>query len=252
MPVSFPLFLPTDLRRAFSSDSALRRLAKTAHWGADSKILDLSGGASCLFLAKELGCSVVVADVDAEAISAMKERVASKALQDRITFTALSSWDKLPFKEGQFDGIVAIGRVMMPLEQAAVAYRPLLAAQGRLVVTYPAKVGRVSVEQSMSHWQERLGEPLVLPKQCLGAIEKHGYEPEVAEAMSESELDDYYREVEAVLTRLGAKAPAAAAGLKSEVALFRELHPRAGYTLALFGVRRKEPGEPPPPSRHGG
>lgn len=252
MAASFPLYVPTDLRRAFSSDSSLRRVAKTAHWGADSKILDLSGGATCMFLAKELGCSVVVADVDSAAIEALKERVASKSLSDRIAITMLASWDKLPFGEEEFDGIVVVGRVMMPLEKAASTYRPMLAPKGRLVMTYPARVGRVSDKKSLAFWEERLGEPLALPRQCLGVIERNGYEPEITEAMSDSELDDYYREVESALSRLPADAQGEAGALKSELALFRELQPRSGYTLALFGVRRKEPGEPPPASRHGG
>ncbi|MBX7116278.1 MAG: SAM-dependent methyltransferase [Myxococcaceae bacterium] len=252
MAPSFPLYLPSDFRRAFASDTSLRRIAKTAHWGADSKILDLSGGATCLFLAKELGCSVIVADTDTAAASALNQRIAAKSLGDRITVKVLPSWEKLPFAEGEFDGVIAVGRVMMPLEKAASTYRPLLAPKGRLVLSYPARIGRVSDKQSLAFWEQQLGEPLALPRQCLGVIERNGYEPELTEALSDSELDDYYREIESSLSRLPAEAQTAASPLKSELALFRELTPRAGYTLALFGVRRKEPGEPPPPSRHGG
>ncbi len=156
----------------------------------------------------------------------------------------------LPLEEGSQDGVLVLGRILAPLEDAVARLRKYLAPRGRLVLTWPVRVGLRPMKSALELWEKRLGEALRTPRECLMAIEKHGYEPETIETPAESELDEYYRSVEAAL----AKVPAsdATAGLKAELEAHRDGGGRTGVALALIVARRKEPGERPPAARDGG
>ncbi|HVE83515.1 MAG TPA: AAA family ATPase, partial [Myxococcales bacterium] len=52
------------------------------------------------------------------------------------------------------------------------AYRPLLSTNGRLMMTYPAKVGRFPQKHALEFWEKRLGEMPRYPREVLQAIEK--------------------------------------------------------------------------------
>lgn len=244
----FPLWYPPDARRLFTSDGMLRRIARTAHWGATSRVLELCGSTATSALARDVGCQVTVADDDATALDGVRERLKAHGLADKVQVRQ-GAFSALPFPDGDFDGVAVLGRVLMRLEQAATGFRRLLAPKGRLVLTYPARVGRFPSEQSLKAWEARLGEPLRLPRDLLSAVEKCGYEPETIETVGDTELDDFYRELEKSVANAatpGAKAVA------DEVALHRSQNGRTGVSYAVLVARRKEPGERPPASRDGG
>lgn len=245
----FPLWYPPEARRLFTADGMLRRIARTAHWSNESKVLELCGSPASLTLAREVGCAVVVADEDQKALDALKERVTAHALTERVTLKQVS-FGALPFGDAEFDGIAALGRVLMPLSAAAVKLRKLLAPKGRLVFTYPVKVGRYPVETALKFWEARLGEPLMLPRDALSSVEKVGFEPETIETVGESELDDHYRELEKSLAQAADKA--GAARIAEEIALHRSSGGKTGVSYGVVVARRKEPGEKPPASRDGG
>lgn len=246
----FPLYFPGDARRPFSSDAATRRFAKVAQLEEGGRVLELgcgpSGPASVL-LAQEFGCSVVAADWDEALVSRMRERVYSLALDGRVEVRHVDL-ARLSFREGAFDAILCQGRVLMGLDGALRTLRPLLAHKGRLGMTYPVRVGRVTPRAVLEFWERRLGAPLLLPRELLHHLAQSGFEPESVESLQDAELDTLYRELEPHL----AKAPAEQAGwLREEMALHRESGKATASYAFLIG-RRKEPGERPPATRDRG
>lgn len=251
MADAFPTYLPPDARRLFSSADTVQRIARTAHWAQGVRVLELAAsGASGLFVT-QLRAQVTAVDADARVLDSVKERLKAAGLQDQVALKQVS-WGALPFGDAEFDGIVALGRVIAPLEQAAAALRRHLAPKGRFALTCPVKVGRNPASAALDFWQGRLGVPLQLPREALISVEKHGFEPETIETVGESELDEYYSELETVLDHQPAEAAASVKALREEIAMHRSFGGRTGVSLALVVARRKEPGERPPASRDGG
>ncbi len=248
MADSFPFYLPAEARRLYTSDPVARRIALTAHWTNTARVLELYGSSAGIALAKDLGCDVTLAEGDDGVCKALEQRVAAAGVSDRVKVHKVSM-TALSFPEGSQDGVLLLGRLWAPLDETASKLRKVLALRGRLVMTWPVRVGLRPNKAALEYWEKRVGEPLKSPRECLMAVEKHGYEPETIETPSETDLDDYYKSVEATL----AKAPAdAAKTLKSEVELHRDAGGKTGVTLALLVARRKEPGERPPAARDGG
>ncbi|MGQ0504848.1 MAG: SAM-dependent methyltransferase [Myxococcaceae bacterium] len=246
MGATFPLFFPADARRVFGTEESVRRIARVADWGSGARILELGCGSlpSTLVLAKELGCHVTAVDDDQAGLDKAMERAKSHGLGDRLE-TRKVDFKSLSFTEGQFDGIVATGSILMPLSEAVKTLRPYLAPRGRIALTYPVRVGRYPAGIVLEHWEKRLGEPLVLPRDCLQTVEKGGFEPESAETLSNIEIDDYYRLLE---PHVAIDEPAKP--LRDEMDLHRTAGGRGSFSYALVVGRRKEPGEKPPISRN--
>jgi ubiquinone/menaquinone biosynthesis C-methylase UbiE len=247
----YPLFISSDVRRAFGNEQFCRRIARNASWGEGSRVLDLSPGESSVLLAREFGCSVTAADADASALDEVRTRVKAHGVGDRVEVKAIS-WDKLPFGQGEFDGIIELGRVPLPLEHAVTKLRPLLAVRGRLVLSYPVKVGLHPTKAAIDFWEKRMGEPMRYPREVLLVLERAGFEPEMIETMDSAELDDLYRDLERSIERLPEQWKSRAALMKQEISLHRSQGLNAAVSLALVIGRRKEPGEKPPPSRDTG
>ena len=251
MADAFPIYLPADARRLFASLDVVQRIARTAHWAQGVRVLELcASGASALFVS-ELAAQVTAVDTDPRILDALKERLKAVSIQDKVTVRQ-AAWGALPFADGDFDGIVCLGRLLAPVDQVAKALRRHLAPKGRLVLTWPVRVGRAPVQAALDFWQAKLGQPLQLPREALMGIEKHGYEPETIETIGETELADYYAELEPCLGSAPAEAANQVKALKDEIALHRAHAGRTGVAIALIVVRRKEPGERPPASRDGG
>ncbi len=246
----FPIFHPADARRLFTSESIVRRFAKVGHWSAGTRLLEVCGSVGGLYLAKEAGLPLTVVDADGKALDALKERAKVLGLDSKVRFQQ-SAFNALPFKEGEFDGVLALGRLVMPLEQAALNFRRLLAPTGRLVMTWPVRVGRVGLQDAIQFWEARIGQPLLMPRETLMAVERQGFEPETIETASFEELDEYYKDLEAALGRQDANDPGVKAS-KQEIQFYRDHGQRVGVALAVLVARRKEPGERPPPSRDSG
>jgi cyclopropane fatty-acyl-phospholipid synthase-like methyltransferase len=246
----FPLYFPGDARRPFSSEIATRRFAKVAQLEEGGRVLELGCGPSGLasvVLAQEFGCSVVAADSDETLLIHMRDRVRSLGLDGRVDVRRVDL-RKPAFREGEFDAILCQGRVLMGLDEALRTLRPLLAHKGRLGMTFPVRVGRVTPRAVVEFWERRLGATLLLPRELLHHLAQAGFEPESVESMQDAELDAMYRELEPHL----AKAPSDQAGwLREEMALHRESGKATASYAFLIG-RRKEPGERPPATRDRG
>ena len=246
----FPLYFPGDARRPFSSEAATRRFAKVAQLEEGGRVLELgcgSSGQASVLLAQELGCSVVAADSDEALLSRMRERVRALALDGRVEVRRVDL-GRPAFREGEFDAILCQGRVLMALPEALHTLRPLLAFRGRVGLTYPVRVGRVTPRAVLEFWEHRLGAPLMLPRELLHLLAQSGFEPESVESLQDTEMDALYRELEPHLTT----APAEQAGwLREEMALHRE-NGKATASYAFLVGRRREPGEKPPTSRERG
>lgn len=246
----FPLYFPGDARRPFSSEGATRRFAKVAQLEEGGRVLELgcgpSGPASVL-LAQEFGCSVVAADLDEETVVRMRETVRSFGLDGRVEARCVDL-ERLAFREGEFDAILCQGRVLMALPDALRTLRPFLAHQGRVGITYPVRVGRVTPRAVLDFWERRLGAPLVLPRELLHLLSQAGFEPEIVESLQDAELDALYRDLEPYLAKV---APEQGTWLREEMALHRESG-KATASYAFAVGRRKEVGEKPPPTRDRG
>lgn len=240
---AFPIPHPTAAPRAFTQRGLLRRLAHTAQWSSASRLLELSPSQGSLELARELGCSVMAVDPDAAALEEHAQRFDAQHLGDRLN-THASGFTALGFPDASFDGVLVLGRLLLPLDEGVSGWRRLLAPRGRLVMTWPVRVGRAPNAEALAMWEARVGQPLKTPRDLLIAVERLGYEPETLETLGEAEVDAYY----------GALAATAAqdAGFASEVELHRAHGHRSGAVLAVLVARRKEPGERPPLSRDSG
>jgi cyclopropane fatty-acyl-phospholipid synthase-like methyltransferase len=194
---AFPLYYPPNARRAFESDDIIRRFANVATLTTGSRVLEvLAGrGSASVLLAKELGCEVLALEADDAAVSALVERVRTLSLQDRITVKKIDP-TRPDLPPGEFDAVVVQGRVVGQLETFVRAYRSLLSTNGRLMITYPAKVGRFPQKHALEFWEKRLGEAPRYPRQVLQAIESCGFEPEAVETMDDGALAELYRGLE--------------------------------------------------------
>ena len=246
-----PLYLPSDARRAFGTEEFTRRIAKISHWTGGSRILEMACGPgfASIFLAREFGCNVTAVDSDDKSLEQLRERVKAHSLADRVDVKQ-ADLNHLPFSDGEFDGIVLQGRVLMPLAVAVKSLRRYLAPKGRLMLTYPVKVGRHQNKLALDFWEKKLGEPLVLPRESLQIFEQTGYEPEALETLNDSELDDYYRLIEPSIAQAQRDQPAAVKSLVEEIELHRSQGGKASVSYAMLIGRRKEPGEKPPASRN--
>ncbi|MFB1484107.1 cyclopropane-fatty-acyl-phospholipid synthase family protein [Corallococcus sp. RDP092CA] len=247
----FPLYHPPGAQRAFGSDDATRRFAKVAQLEPGSRVLVLGcgpDGGAAMLLAQELKCSVVAVDVDEALVSPVRERVRAQGLSDRVEVRRVAP-DALGLLDGPFHGILVPGRVQYPLDVSLRVFRPLLGKRGRVGFTFPARVGRFTPKSVLDFWENRLGAPLLLPRELLQALEAAGFEPESVESLHDTELDAFYKELEAHLPE--GDAPESAA-LREELALHREHNQRPGVSYAFAVGRRKEPGEKPPASRDRG
>jgi hypothetical protein len=250
MADSFPFYLPAEARRLYTTDGVARRISLTAHWTNTARVLELYGSSAGIALAKDLACDVTLAESEDASLKALEQRVASAGVSGRVKVQKVAmSLSSLSFPEGSQDGVLVLGRLLAPLDEAAPKLRRFLALRGRLVLTWPVRVGLRPNKAALEFWEKRVGTPLQSPRECLMSVERHGYEPETIETPSEADLDEYYQSVEASL----AKAPAEAQkALKAEVDLHKDTGGKSGVTLALLVARRKEPGERPPAARDGG
>jgi len=250
---AFPLFYPGDARRPFENDEPVRRFGRTAVLAEGSRVLDLACGRGMagLLLAREFGCEVLAVDADERALAHLGERVRASGLAERMQVKRVDPM-RLPFAEGEFDGILIQGRILFPLTNAVRSLRRFLAPRGRLCLTYPARVGRFPNRASLEFWEAKLGEPVLLPRELLQEMERGGFEPEGVETLGDSELAELYRSLEAKLATLPRDYEALARPLREEIDLFRSLAGKASVTYAMVIGRRKEPGEKPPASRDRG
>jgi SAM-dependent methyltransferase len=238
---------PSPLQRArpVDNEDVCRRAAVLSTLTRSSQILDVgpNAGFAALFLARELGCTAVVADDDQARLRRVAEQASALALGDKV-FTRKVDFTHLSFQEREFNIIFAL--LAQPLAPSASSLRPFLAAKGRLVLGAPMKVGRYPSKTILDFWEKRLATPVLAPKEALQALAATGYEPESAQTLSDLELDELYRTVERDLDTID--QPDA---WREEMALFRAHSAKAAVSHGWVVGARKEPGEPAPTRQRG-
>src|SRR4051794_33957446 len=123
MAETFPFYLPPETKKLYTSDGVVRRIALTAHWSNQVKVVELCGSLAGLALAKELGCEVTLADTDDAVLRGLEERVKAVGLTKQVHTQKVPSYTALPFEDGSQDGVLMLGRILMPLQDAAVKLR---------------------------------------------------------------------------------------------------------------------------------
>ena len=234
-----------DVLRPFATEDVLRRVIRLAELTRDSRVLELGCGVgtSSLFLARELGWEIVAADVDDTALRTLRERVEAENLAGHVDIQRVEL-HKLPFLPGAFDAVLMLARDVLPITEVLAKLRPCLATRGKLCVSYPVKVGRAPDAAQLALWEKKLGEPLRLPRELLGLMEKGGFEPEWVESLSDVELEELYQSADGT--------PALTGFVAEEASIFRAQAGLSSVTWAIGMGRRKEPGEKPPVSRDRG
>lgn len=246
----FPLHVPPEARRLFQGESILRRFAVASRWDERSKLVELYPSTGGLALCKALKCTLTTLEPDARSAEAISERVKTAGIASQVKVLVGSVLDAGPLPQN-VDGFFSLGRVLGHLDDVAKRFRGVLTpSTGRMGVTTVVRVGRQTPQPVLDVWKERLGRPLLSPREAMMLLESEGFEPEICESLGEPELDEFYRDVKAALQ--GVPDSAEVKSARAEVALHEAHGGKTGVTYALIIARRKEPGEKPPVSRDNG
>jgi hypothetical protein len=246
----FPLYLPSEARRLFQSESLLRRFAQAAHLTGESRLLEVHASLGGLALARALNCTLTIVEPDPKIAETLKERARQAGVGEKVTWLE-QPLSAASFGARSFDGIFSFGRITGHPDHLARLFRPWLDEKGRIALTYVMAVGRAPSQTVLESWSKRLGRPIVSPRDTLLTVEPEGFEPEIVETLGEPEMDEFYRDVEAALMKQPVETDGIKA-LKAEIAAHRAQQGRSGATYGVIVARRKEPGEKPPLSRDGG
>ncbi len=215
----------------FTSGPVLNRLARRLDLDEGSRIIEfrVQGTSAAVLLARELGCRITVADPSSEVLRRVEREADAAGVRGRVTLLEVDAGaPSLP--EAAFELAICAGRVR-PLATLATLVRPVLVpSHGRLVAVVAARVGVAS--RDLGPWERALGGALRTPQEELAELMRSGFEPEWAEALSETQLVELY----------GARA-----GPAEEEAALVQSGP-AGVSFLLVAGRRKEPNEAPPPA----
>jgi ubiquinone/menaquinone biosynthesis C-methylase UbiE len=215
-------------------------------------VLDLgcATGGSALLLAREFGCFVVAADSDETALATLRQRAKAQSIEAQIEAVTVDYGDPR-FREGEFNAIIAPSRSVYAIAVSLAKLRRFLTLKGRLLLCHPVRVGRRPGALG-DFWQKKLGEPLRSPSEILQLVEEAGYEPELIQTLSDSELDELYRDAEQEAAKVARDHPARADSLREEIEAHNAQVGKSAVSFAAIVGRRKEPGEKPLPSRERG
>jgi len=230
-PPSAAPALPAETAAPFTTRLVLSRLARRMELDERSRIIEfrVQGRSAAVLLAQELGCRVTVADPSDEVLERVRLEADAAGVRGKVSLFQLDAGaPSLP--EAAFELAICAGRVR-PLATLATLVRPVLApSKGRLAAVVAVRVGPAALD--LGAWEQALGGALRTPQAELAELMRSGFEPEWAEALSETQLLELY----------GARA----APPDEEAAL---VHSGAtGVSFVLVAGRRREPGEPPPPA----
>jgi hypothetical protein len=226
--------LSPETAAPFTTESVLGRLARRLELDEDSSVLEfrVRGRSAAVLLAKACGCHITVADASGDVLERTRQEAEAAGVGNRLSVLKVVEGMALP--EAGFDLALSAVRVS-PLGQLATLLRPVLvASRGRLAAVVAARVGLAI--RDLGVWEKALGGPLRSPQAELAELSRNGFEPELAEALSETQLVELY----------GARA----APPEEEAALVQS--GPAGVSFVLVVGRRQEPSEAPPPARHHG
>jgi hypothetical protein len=245
----FPFYFPAEARRLFQTESLLRRFSLAGRWMEEAHLLEIFGSVAGVALKKYLKCALSVVEPDARVIDFLKERAKAAGALEKLAFKYAAP-TALDYPKESFDGIFSLGRVIDGPLQLARQWRPLLADQGRIGMTTLVQVTKSSSDAVVEYWKKRLAGNLLTPMALLKGIEASGFEPEFIDTVGGTDLDEYYREIEASLGKVDPKSDGPAT-LNEEMQMHRAQGGRLLVSYAFVVARRKEPGEQPPVSRDG-
>ncbi len=215
----------------FTTASVLGRLARRMNLDEGSRIVEfrVQGASAGVMLARELGCRVTVADPSGAVLQRVEVEAQTAGVLARVSLLEVDAGaPSLP--EAGFELAICAARVR-PLATLATLVRPVLVpSHGRLVAVVAARVGLAT--RDLGAWEHALGGALRTPQEELAELLRSGFEPEWAEALSETQLVELY----------GARA----APPDEEAALVQS--GPAGVSFVLVAGRRREPNEAPPPA----
>jgi hypothetical protein len=235
-PASAPPSLSTETAAPFTTQSVLSRLARRLELDEGSRVLEFGvhGQSAGVLIARECGCRFTVADRSRDVLERVRAEADAAGVVSRLTAFELDATPARSLPDAGFDLAISPKREM-PVAPLATLLRPLLVpSRGRLAAVVAARVGLAT--RDMGPWELALGGSLRTPQGELAELMRTGFEPEWAEALSESQLLELY----------GArKAPA-----EEEAALVQS--GPAGLSFVLVVGRRREPNEAPPPARERG
>jgi hypothetical protein len=218
----------------FTTESVLGRMARRLELDEGSRVLEfrVQGRSAAVLLARETGCRITVAADSGEVLERIRLEADVAGVGGRVTLLQFAEGMALP--EGGFDLALSAVRVR-PVSGLATILRPaLVPSRGRLAAVVAARVGLAT--RDIGAWERALGGPLRSPQQELAELSRSGFEPEWAEALSETQLVELY----------GARA----APPEEEAAMVQS--GPAGVSFVLVVGRRQEAGEPPPSARDHG
>lgn len=236
-----------ELRRPFSREPIVRRIADRLGAQAGTRVLELAGGLDGLAipLARDVGCAVVTAEPDEEVLAALRERVRASGVGQKIEPRKLDL-ERNPFAEGEFPAVIVHTGPLFPASTAIGQFGRIVAPDGKLALLAVTRVGRYPNGQISGYWERQTGEPLRLPRELLQGYAAAGFEPESAEALSDLELDEVYRAAEKDLG-----GDPRSAQLREEIALHRGQGGKSTFSFTVLVGRRRKPGERPAAPRSG-
>lgn len=240
-------------RRAPGGVFLARRIGALCDLRRGDRVLDLGsgGGEAARLLAGEFGCEVTCVEEDDAAVEALEREARASGL-DVLVRARRFDLGALDFPEESFDVVMAqgsLGAAGPVPEEAARSLRRHLKTNGRLVASVLARTSRALPASVASFFSEDLGEPLLWPRELCAAFERAGFEPLTAECLPETALDDHFRDLEAALPEV--EGLVGGAKLRKSVDVYYREGGRSACAQVAFVLRRKEPGERPPPARGG-
>jgi hypothetical protein len=230
-----PSFAP-ETAAPFTTESVLSRLARRLELDEGSRILEFGvhGRSAAVLLARACGCRFTVADPSRETLARVRGEAEAAGVAARLSTVELDATSTPSISATGFELAIAPKREL-PVASLATLLRSLLVpSRGRLAAVVAARVGLAA--RDLGVWERAFGGALRTPQGELAELNRNGFEPEWAEALSESQLVELY----------GAKK----APPEEEAALVQS--GAAGVSFVLVVGRRREPNESPPPARERG
>lgn len=235
-----------ELRRPFSREPLMRRIAERLAVDSGARVLELAGGLDglALPLSREVG-AVVIADPDEAQLSAVRDRARASGTASKVEVRRLDL-ERHPLSDGEFSAVIVHTGPLFPASTAAKQLGRVVAPDGRLALLTVTRVGRYPNAQITDYWEAQMGEPILLPRELLQGFAAAGIEPESAESLSDLELDELYRTAE---KELGPDPRGAQ--LRQEIALHRGQGGKSTFSFSVLVGRRRRPGERPAAPRTG-
>ena len=142
------------------------------------RLLDLAsaGGDRTVWIARSRLCKIVSVDA-APQYKGIVQSAAEEGGAGHLVSAVTANYDDLPFEDESFDLILAEGAAMgIGLAKALALWRPLVAKEGFIAVTYPGVVNQNSPPEVRKPMEARMIEPMKTLKEYHGLIKEAGFE----------------------------------------------------------------------------